>query len=352
MRHISRIFSACAVVLAACASLSSIASAQSFNLDVGDNLIIFPVPQNTYTAAAGLSGTWNSVKFPYSTSLVNLDGSASSVTTASNQSSSYNYFPSTLTGDDYNFMVDIQDVPFIGGPWSWTFTGLANGDYALYTYAFAPENNGNQTRVTVANAVEPAQDVGGIWAGGAQVLGVTYALHHVTVTSGQIDVTVEGLNNTNGSVNGFQIVSLSNTFTTYCTAKTTSNGCVPAIGASGVPSATLGSGFPITATNVINNKNALLFYSLTGAQAAAFQGGTLCVKVPIRRTSVLNSGGNPPPNDCSGALSMDFNVFIASGADPLLVAGQQVNAQWWFRDPGFTPPNNTGLTDAVEFVIQ
>lgn len=337
---------------AALAPLLPDAAAQSFNLDVGDNLILFPVPANSYSAAAGQTGTWNSVKFPYATTLANLDGSPSGVTTSSNQSSSYNHFPSTLTGDDYNFMVDIQDLPVIGGPWTWTFAGLASGDYLLYTYAWAPEDNGYRTRVDVAGSVDPAQDVGGFWSGGTHVQGVTYALHRVTVTTGQIDVTVEGLNNHNGSINGFQIVSLSSAFTTYCTAKTASVGCLPAIGASGLPSASSPSGFPITCASVINNKNALLFYSLTGAQALAFQGGTLCVKTPIRRTAVLNSGGNPPPNDCSGTLSFDFNAFIAGGSDPLLVAGQQVNAQWWFRDPGFSPPNNTGLSNAIEFVIQ
>ncbi|MCK6446043.1 MAG: hypothetical protein L6Q99_06580 [Planctomycetes bacterium] len=335
--------------------LAALAPAQSFNLDVGDNLIIFPVPQNSYVGAAAQAGVWNSVKFPYSTTLVQLDGSASTVTTSSNQSSSFNWFPSTLTGDDYNFMVDIQDVPFVGGPWSWTFSGLTNGDYALYTYAFAPENNGMLTRVTVTGSSDPAQDVGGIWSGGAFVQGVTHALHHVTVTSGQIDLTVEGLSNSNGSVNGFQIVYLGgggNPFTTYCTAKTASVGCVPTIGASGTPSSILPTGCPITCANVINNKNSLLFYGVNGPSSLPFQGGTLCVKGPIKRTNVLNSGGNPPPNDCSGALTFDFNVLIASGSDPLLVAGQQVNAQWWFRDPGFSPPDNTGLSNGVEFVIQ
>jgi hypothetical protein len=172
------------------------------------------------------------------------------------------------------------------------------------------------------------------------------------VTNGQIVVTVEGLANHNGSINGFQLVSLSNAFTTYCTAKTTSIGCVPSIGASGVPSASAGSGFTITASDVINNKNGLLFYSLTGQQAIPFQGGTLCGKPPIRRTTVQNAGGNPPPNDCSGTFAMDFNVLIASGVNPLLVAGQQVDAQWWFRDPGFSAPNNSGLSNAIDFVIQ
>jgi hypothetical protein len=67
------------------------------------------------------------------------------------------------------------------------------------------------------------------------------------------------------------------------------------------------------------------------------------------RTSIQNSGGSPA---CGGAFSFDFNAYIASGADPALVSGQQVWSQYWSRDPGFAPPDNTNLTDAVEFTIQ
>ena len=62
-----------------------------------------------------------------------------------------------------------------------------------------------------------------------------------------------------------------------------------------------------------------------------------------------NSGGTPP---CGGSFRNDFNAYVASGKDPALIAGQQVNGQYWSRDPGFPPPNNTGLTDAIEFTIE
>ncbi|HVS09742.1 MAG TPA: hypothetical protein VMS76_07690 [Planctomycetota bacterium] len=134
----------------------------------------------------------------------------------------------------------------------------------------------------------------------------------------------------------------------YCTAKVTSSGCVPSIGSFGLPSASAGSGFLITASQVEPNKFGLLFYGKTGQLAVPFQGGTLCVNSPQTRTSIQDSGGAAT---CSGTYSIDFNAYIATGSDPALVAGQQVNGQYWFRDPGFAPPNNTGLSNAIEFTI-
>jgi hypothetical protein len=134
----------------------------------------------------------------------------------------------------------------------------------------------------------------------------------------------------------------------YCTAKVNSQGCTPAIAAAGTPSASAGSGFHITATQVLSGKFGVLFYGKNGPAALPFQGGILCSQPPLVRTKLQNSGGSGP---CDGAYDVDFNAWVASGADPGLVAGQQVNAQYWSRDPGFAPPNHTSLSDAVEFTL-
>jgi hypothetical protein len=139
--------------------------------------------------------------------------------------------------------------------------------------------------------------------------------------------------------------------TTYCTAKVNSQGCTPAMNFAGAPSPSFGSGFTISALNVLNNKSGLLFYGRNGTLAAPFQGGLLCVRTPVRRTAVQSSHGNPGPNDCSGVYSVDFNTYIASGNDPALVSGVTVNAQYWSRDPGFAPPFSTGLTNAIQFTV-
>lgn len=144
---------------------------------------------------------------------------------------------------------------------------------------------------------------------------------------------------------------------TYCTAKSNSLGCTPAIAGSGAPSASAASGFVISGSSVRNNKVGILFYGSTGQAATPFTGGLLCLNGPLRRVQNLYSNGTQPPvNDCSGVYSVDMNAFRsgALGGNPaafLSVVGTVVDAQFWGRDPGYTAPNNTTLTDGLEFLI-
>ncbi len=136
----------------------------------------------------------------------------------------------------------------------------------------------------------------------------------------------------------------------YCTAKTNSLGCVPAIGYIGTPSATPGSPFTITATNVLSHKLALMFYGYD-SKFTPFQGSVICVAPPLKRMAVQDSGGNGSPTDCSGTLSTDFNARIQGGTDAGLVPGAMVSARWYYRDPQDPTGFATGLTDALRFAI-
>ena len=134
----------------------------------------------------------------------------------------------------------------------------------------------------------------------------------------------------------------------YCVGKVNSQGCTPSIGFAGSPSASSPNPFLITAEQVINNKTGFLIYGFTPA-STPFQGGTLCFSGQLKRTTVQNSGGNPPPNDCSGTYSFDFNARIQSGLDPNLVVGKNVYAQYYMRDPASSPA--VGLSDALAFTV-
>ena len=140
--------------------------------------------------------------------------------------------------------------------------------------------------------------------------------------------------------------------TSYCTAGTTTNGCVPSISGTGTPDANAGSGFTISVANVEGQKSGILFYGISGAQAVAWGTGTslLCVKAPTQRLDTQSSGGTL--NLCDGSLAIDWNAFIASHPTALgnpFAGGETVNAQGWFRDP--PSPKTTNLSNALQFVV-
>jgi hypothetical protein len=144
--------------------------------------------------------------------------------------------------------------------------------------------------------------------------------------------------------------------TTHCSAKVNSLGCTPSISATGTPRFSASSGFTVSAANVINNKPGLLLYSSTGIASTPFQGGFLCQQGPIRRSTPLGSGGNPPPNDCSGVYAIDVCAFAsgALGGTPapeLREPGRSIACQLWGRDPGFGAPNKSTLSNGLVYVV-
>jgi hypothetical protein len=138
----------------------------------------------------------------------------------------------------------------------------------------------------------------------------------------------------------------------YCTAGTTSYGCVPSIAGEGAPSSSAASGFDIVVHSVEGERAGLIFY---GSNPAALPWGPLsssflCVASPSQRTPLQNSGG--AATACTGELRVDFNQWIH--AHPLslgnpFVAGQVFYAQGWFRDSG--APKGTNLSDGLRFTL-
>jgi hypothetical protein len=153
-----------------------------------------------------------------------------------------------------------------------------------------------------------------------------------------------------------RVVECSGAPAVYCAAKLNSLGCLPSIGFNGVSSASASSGFVVCATTWLNNTPGLAQSPVNGPASPPFLGGTLCVGSPIRRSPPLNSGGNAPPNDCSGTYAIDMNAFAQGvlGGTPILqltLAGSQVNVQMWGRDQGFTAPNNSTLSNGLEYTV-
>ncbi len=126
------------------------------------------------------------------------------------------------------------------------------------------------------------------------------------------------------------------TVATYCSAGTTSHGCLAAMSASGIPSASATSGFTLRADPLPGGVTATMLYGVGGADSAPFGDGssTLCIRQPLQRTGMSPSGGTP--GACDGALVLDWNRFRALHPAVLgapFAGGATIWAQAWFRDP-------------------
>lgn len=131
--------------------------------------------------------------------------------------------------------------------------------------------------------------------------------------------------------------------TTYCQGKVNTEGCTPDLQPdAGLPSVS-GGPWLITATEMLNNQNGLFFYGLAPANLP-FMGGTLCVSSPLTRTGVQGSGGNPPPSDCSGTMTLDLAATVPAAMTPVTVY-----VQAWARDPA--DAFGVSLTNAVEVLV-
>jgi Tol biopolymer transport system component len=133
-------------------------------------------------------------------------------------------------------------------------------------------------------------------------------------------------------------------------AKPNSLGCRPWISWAGSPSASAGSGFEIRSQGQRNNVPGLFFY---GYQVQWPPVGLpfLLIQPPLHRLPASGSGGSASGVDCTGVLQVDFNAWIAQGSDPGLALGATVYGQFWSRDPGLPPPDDYGLSDAVDLTI-
>lgn len=138
----------------------------------------------------------------------------------------------------------------------------------------------------------------------------------------------------------------------YCTAGTSTNGCVPSISALGLASVSNSAGFSINVANVEGSKQGLIFYGISGRVASPWSAGStslICVKPPTQRMLLLSSGGSS--GQCNGAFSTDWLAFLAATPSALgepFGSGATVNAQAWYRDPPAI--KTTNLSNALEFI--
>ena len=130
--------------------------------------------------------------------------------------------------------------------------------------------------------------------------------------------------------------------TTYCVPKVNSLGCSPLISYTGNPTLSGLDDFHVRATNVIDHKSGLMYWSFLPLNAP-FQGGTKCVGSPSTRTPLQDSGGGAA-GTCTG--SYDYFMTHAYMSSHAIIGGLTLYCQYWMRDPA--SPSTTGLSGGLK----
>jgi plastocyanin len=248
-----------------------------------------------------------------------------------------------------------QTLQGTSAPWTWSVT-LADGQLyehffvAAGSYGVSASPSGAGATVTVSGGgvdTTPGLKAGvsqyrfalpnPLGAGGARLV---YELE-LDDWAGNRTVTTNGV-----------VALVDCGLATYCTSRPSSlPGCVPAVDATGTPSASAGSGFTVRATPVLGAKVGLFVYTTQGAAQSplSLPYGSLCIATGgVRRIAAQSSGGTP--GACDGQLAVDFNQHFASQTkDPTLVPGARVDLQAWYRDPA--NPGGANLTEAGTFYM-
>jgi hypothetical protein len=145
--------------------------------------------------------------------------------------------------------------------------------------------------------------------------------------------------------------------TSYCTAGTSTNGCVPSISANVQPNTANTAGCVVTTSGVEGQKQGIVFYGVdnTGFTPAPWGVGSTsfrCVNPPTTRIGLpLNSGGTA--GQCDGSYVINWDAFQAANPTALgnpWALGDKIFVQSWFRDPLAVKTSN--LSNAVELTLR
>jgi hypothetical protein len=337
------------------------ASAQSFNIDMGPQPPFSPLPTPAFGAAAMQPGTWNDISpaITVPAPLVGLNGVLSGVTIMRQGGGGPAFFdnPGTV-GEDQSLMDDYQDIGPAGTTTTWTFSGLATGDYTLFTYAWSPVIPTGQVIVS-GGTITPPQPCGGPWPG-MQVQGTTYTVHHFSISGGSaIAITITTLGGS-GGLGGLQLVQAPPPGTYFCfgdgsgTACPAGNfsppgagGCLNSLGsagrieAAGHPSITNdtlrlhGSGMPFGACLYFQANNLV-----NGGAGAVFGDGLICQSGQVVRLAIKFNGHGSSNYPETGDPSISTRGMVST-------PGFQYYEVWYRDAAPFGPPSTFNTTQTV-----
>ena len=326
---------------------------EGFNIDLGGNQT-FGTPASTYGAAALQPGAWNDVQtFASGQALTDLTGTITSVTFTDLGTGVQDYESdnTATSGDDEALMDDFTDLGCaVGDATAYTISGLPDGDYEIYTYAWASDGSGFRTDITVTGSSDPLQSVGGDWAGN-HALGVTYAFHRVTVSGGS-NVDIQAVTSSNcGSVNGFQLVAIDPggpIGSSYCGPANLNSSGVPAILTAFGSDMVAANSVRLDAAQMAQNQFGYFINSMTqGFVLPPGSQGNLCLSGSIGRYNqdIKNSGAGG-----EFSLQLDLANTPAPGGPVAIQPGETWNFQAWFRDDN--PGSTSNFTDGVSITFQ
>jgi hypothetical protein len=346
------------------------ALAQSFNVDIGSSTS-YPAPSNSYGAAAAQPGVWQQVSAntgpPVALKDINNNNTSVQLSISGGNG---DFQVITWAGDDGKLMNDAADLG--GGSMTWTFSNLAAGSYTVFTYAEAPDFPATyKTNVNVPGSAQSTQTVGGAWSGSPHVLGVTYALHTITLAGpGSIQVVTSTPSvpvGNLGTCNGFQIRKEGGgggnltpfcfgdgSLATACPCANTGSvghGCQNSATTGGAQLSATGTTSPDTVVlNVAGELPTALTIFLQGDTNAAsgivFGDGLRCADGLLKRIATKSAVGGatsyPQPGDPS------ITAASAALGDPI-PSGATRYYQTYYRDPSasFCPSATFNASNGV-----
>ncbi len=189
----------CLVLCALCASRST---AQSINIDFG---LDAGTPDAEFGAASLQSGNWHALTGfeDEPVMLLNVNGEPSGVTMVRSLPFGQSWTDHPATSDAVQALFDdYYDLHSV--PCEFLFEGLHPGQYQVFSYAWAPDNDNFRTSIWYDGDDANAQLVGGAWPGDFQT-GITHALHTILVDDSRRNV-MHAFGLVKGTLNGIQFV--------------------------------------------------------------------------------------------------------------------------------------------------
>ncbi|MDA1263546.1 MAG: hypothetical protein O2816_00535 [Planctomycetota bacterium] len=338
-----------------CLVLTAVASAQSFNLDVGGAGAFNGngPPSSGYGAASGQVGAWHWIdadplqgQNSYTTPpLSDINGAVTGVTAdfvCLNPGDSFTLLDAdepVASGDHALLMEDIMYC--IGEPYTITFNDLLPGEYEVYTYAMAPDSASLFSLVDVPAGIGGAQVVGGAFPGG-HAQGVTFALHTVTVDASGLLVIDISSNASDDSLNGVQLVMSgvggNPIGTNFCGPANLNSSGAPAVIAAFGSEEVIHNFVRLDAVQMPANEFGYFINSTTqGFVIPPGSQGNLCLGGQIGRhtANVLSTGATG-----EFSLQLDLTDVPTPGGHVAINPGETWYWQAWFRDNNPGPTNN------------